>query len=218
MACQVEKLKRLMEGTDLDPGEHQIYTTPSEYPNVIILEGGMNDTLDSDAVEETYYGQFIKMVTDVYRKEPGQPSAEIGNAYIQTPSGEVNRTCFAGAYRHIAEELQTLFPKAQIFITTVSGLGYWYYDVTQLRYKQAVQQRKCANLLGFGVIDWSAEGQINSVVNFPSGNGTENDPYILNAQTIQTSDLMHPNVSAAKRYGRLAAMVIRTRFLNFETE
>ena len=216
LACQIEKLKRLMAGTDLDEGETQIYTNPSSYPNVIILEGGMNDDQDF-ATESTYFEQFIKSVTNVYYKRKNQSEPSLGNTFIKTPIDEVNRTCFAGAYRYAAEKLLELFPNAQIFITTVSGLGYWSYDVTQLRYKQAQQQRKCANLMSFPCIDWNAEGSLNSIVNYPSGSGTQADPYIIDCATSQTTDLMHPKSSAARRYGRLAAMVIRNKFLNFNT-
>lgn len=58
LGCQIEKLKRLMDGTDLDSGESKIYETEDEYPNVIIIEGGMNDNYDSDEKEKTYYAQF----------------------------------------------------------------------------------------------------------------------------------------------------------------
>ena len=44
---QILKLKRLMDGTDLDSGESKIYTTPDEYPDVIFIEGGTNDNADS---------------------------------------------------------------------------------------------------------------------------------------------------------------------------
>lgn len=44
---QILKLKRLMDGTDLDSGESQIYTTPDEHPDVIFIEGGTNDNADS---------------------------------------------------------------------------------------------------------------------------------------------------------------------------
>lgn len=44
---QILKLKRLMDGTDLDSGESQIYTTLDEHPDVIFIEGGTNDDADS---------------------------------------------------------------------------------------------------------------------------------------------------------------------------
>lgn len=214
LACQVEKLKRLMEGTDLDAGESQIYTTPDEYPNVIILEGGMNDNHDSDEVEETYFDQFRKQVTNVYRKDVKNDTVSVGDMYIKTPIDEVDKTNFAGAYRNVAEELLDLFPKAQIFITTAANMGYWTYDVPKRRYITAVQQRKCANLLSASVIDWEQDGQINCILDCPKGSGTQADPYQWNCSSLNTTDLLHPNTKGAKKYGRLAAMVIKQRYMD----
>ena len=216
LGCQIEKLKRLMAGTDLDGGENKIYETEDEYPNVIIIEGGMNDSFDNDEKEKTYYAQFEKSVNGVYIQQSSSKEATQGTCYIQTPIDEVDRTCYAGAYRYVVESLLTLFPKAQIFITTCSGLGYWNGSVVEKRYRTAVQQRKCANLCAATVIDWSAEGQISSILTHPQGSGTQEDPYIWGQCTLpnaDSSDLMHPNIKGGKKYGHLAALVIKQRFL-----
>ena len=219
LGCQIEKLKRLMAGTDLDSGENKIYETEDEYPNVIIIEGGMNDSFDSDEKEKTYYAQFEKEVSGVYIQQSSSKEATQGTCYIQTPIDEVDRTCYAGAYRYVVESLLTLFPKAQIFITTCSGLGYWNGSVVEKRYRTAVQQRKCANLCAATVIDWSAEGQISSILTHPQGSGTHKDPYIWGQCTLpnaDSGDLMHPNTKGGKKYGHLAALVIKQRFLDIE--
>ena len=219
LGCQIEKLKRLMAGTDLDDGENKIYETEDDYPNVIIIEGGMNDSFDNDEKEKTYYAQFEKAVSDVYIQQSSSTEVTQGTCYIQTPIDEVDRTCYAGAYRYVVESLLTLFPKAQIFITTCSGLGYWNGSVVEKRYRTAVQQRKCANLCAATVIDWSAEGQISSILTHPQGSGTQGDPYIWGQCTLpnaDSGDLMHPNTKGGKKYGRLAALVIKQRFLDIE--
>lgn len=218
LACQIQKLKRLMAGVDLDEGESKIYSTESSYPNVIIIEGGMNDGADTEDKEKTYFNQFEKYVNNVYIKQKSSMEVSQGQCYIQTPIEEVDRTCFAGAYRYLVEELLSLFPNAQIFFTTASGLGYWSGSVVKKRYDTAKQQRQCANLCAATVIDWSAEGQINSIVNHPSGSGTEDDPYIWgetkNTGYNDTNDAMHPNQRGGNKYGKLAALVIMQRFLN----
>ena len=219
LGCQIEKLKRLMAGTDLDSGENKIYETEDEYPNVIIIEGGMNDSFDDDEKEKTYYAQFEKAVSGVYIQQSSSKEATQGTCYIQTPIDEVDRTCYAGAYRYVVESLLTLFPKAQIFITTCSGLGYWNNSVVEKRYRTAEQQRKCANLCAVNIIDWSAEGQISSILTHPQGSGTEEDPYIWGQCTLpnaDSGDLMHPNTKGGKKYGHLAALVIKQRFLDIE--
>nr|DAP15220.1 MAG TPA: hyaluronidase [Caudoviricetes sp.] len=219
LGCQIEKLKRLMAGTDLDSRENKIYETEDEYPNVIIIEGGMNDSFDTDEKEKTYYAQFEKAVSGVYIQQSSSKEATQGTCYIQTPIDEVDRTCYAGAYRYVVESLLTLFPKAQIFITTCSGLGYWNGSVVEKRYRTAVQQRKCANLCAATVIDWSAEGQISSILTHPQGSGTQEDPYTWGQCTLpnaDSGDLMHPNTKGGKKYGHLAALVIKQRFLDIE--
>ena len=219
LGCQIEKLKRLMAGTDLDSGESKIYETEDEYPNVIIIEGGMNDSYDSDKKEQTYYAQFEKQVNGVYIQQTSSKEVTQGSCYIQTPIDEVDRTCYAGAYRYVVESLLTLFPKAQIFIITCSGLGYWNGSVVEKRYRTAVQQRKCANLCAATVIDWSAEGQISSILTHPQGSGTQEDPYIWGQCTLpnaDSTDLMHLNTKGGKKYGHLAALVIKQRFLDIE--
>ena len=219
LGCQIEKLKRLMAGTDLDSGENKIYETEDEYPNVIIIEGGMNDNYDNDKKEQTYYAQFEKQVSGVYIQQTSSKEVTQGSCYIQTPIDEIDRTCYAGAYRYVVESLLTLFPKAQIFIITCSGLGYWNGSVVEKRYRTAVQQRKCANLCAATVIDWSAEGQISSILTHPQGSGTQEDPYIWGQCTLpnaDSGDLMHPNTKGGKKYGHLAALVIKQRFLDIE--
>lgn len=219
--CQIEKLKRLMTGTDLDDGEEQIYTTEEEYPNVIIIEGGQNDTADSSEIEETYYQQFMKEVSDVYVAYNSEYTPELGSTYIKLPSEECDRTCFAGAYRSIVEELQTLFPKAQIFATSRSLLGYWtaerFPTVTNIR----LQQELACNMVGINFINWQGGAQINLMNNYPKGSGTQNDPYCYaqvngTLATHDTYDLLHPWTLGAKKYAKVVANAIRTQFLDME--
>ena len=220
LACQIQKLKRLMAGTDLDEGESQIYVSEDEYPDTIIIEGGMNDTYDTDEKEQTYFAQFEKNVNGVYMQQSTSKEVTKGTCYIKTPLEEVDRTCFAGAYRYLAEELLNLFPKAQLFFTTASGLGYWQNSVVERRYRTAEQQRKCANLCAATLIDWSAEGQISAILTYPQGSGTEEDPYLWGQCTLtnaDSADLMHPNAKGGKKYGHLAALVIQQKFLDIKS-
>ena len=177
LACQIEKLKRLMQGTDLDDGETAIYQSAEEYPNVIIIEGGMND--GTDANTDNYYDQLEKVVDGVWKKRYASDDPEQGKVTIKTPIEEVDRTCFAGAYRYLADELLQLFPNAQIFITTCSSISYRNGNpISQKRTIMAEQQRLCSDIFAFNLIDWHRDGQINSIANYPMGSGTESDPYI----------------------------------------
>lgn len=219
LASQIEKLKRLMAGTDLDEGETQIYATPASYPNVIIIEGGHNDGFDSDEVESTYYDQYSKVVSNVYMKLYDSSQVEVGDCCIKTPIDEVNRTCFAGAYRYLVEELTTLFPNAQIFFTTASMIGRGNTSVAYRRYKTSEQQRKCSVLCSATLIDWARDGEMNLITNYPSGSGTEQDPYVYGKAVVNpamdTEDCLHPNNRGGVKLGHLSALVIKQKFLPF---
>ena len=211
LASQIEKLKRLMAGTDLDEGESQIYRTKNEYPNIIIIEGGMNDNPDSEDTVATYFDQFLIKKENVYYKDVTTTSQT--TAYVKPDLDAINRTCFAGAYRYIAEQLLKLFPDAQLFVTTASHMNYFTKDPNYNYGKIAEQQRMCANILSCTVIDWHEEGNLNTIQIGLKGSGTADDPYTFVGGDTYTTDLLHPNDIGGRRYGRLAAKIIQQRFL-----
>ena len=207
VSCSIEVLQQ---------AEAPMYQNTS--PNVIIIEGGMNDGYDSESIEDTYLNQFVKQVENVYVR-PAYGTIEqavIGNCCIKTPIEEVNRTCFAGAYRYLCDELTKLFPNAQIFFTTCSGLGYWSGNVLKNRLKIAQQQRLCADLCSASIIDWHNDGQISIINNYPNGDGTQENPYTigLGSHGLDQSDSMHPNARGGNKYGKLAALIIMQKYLN----
>ena len=210
LASQIQKLKRLVIGTDLDAGEVKLYTDHT--PDVIIIEGGMNDWYDNETKENAYPQQFITQVNGVYYKNSAGTVTQ-GNYHIKTDIETVDRTSFAGAYRYIVEELLTLFPDAQIFIVTASRFNY-FVDNPQVYDKIAEQQIKCARYCAATVIDWNGEGNISTITDYPTGSGTQDDPYTVYGGTKNTTDGLHPNARGGRTYGRLAANVIKQRFLN----
>lgn len=214
LSSQIMRLKRLMGGTDLDSGESQLYTSESDYPDVIIIEGGMNDSPDSDEVVATYHNQFMTSKT-AYYKANSSASATQTTVWVKPSLDTIDRTCFAGAYRYLCEELLTLFPKAQIFITTASHMNYFTVNPNERYGKIAEQQRMCADIMSYTVIDWHAEGNLNTMMIGLNGSGTQSDPYTPVGGNEYTTDLLHPNDEGAKRYGRLAGKVIAQRFLGF---
>lgn len=194
LACQIEKLKRLMAGTDLDEGEVAIYQRPEDYPNIIIIEGGQNDGKDSEEKVSNYPNQLVKKATNVYFKKRGSESeAMLGECYIRTPIEELDRTSFGGAYTYLYRTLHEMFPNAQIFITTCSSVSYRDTQVIDDRNNINDQQKNIASLLSIPIIDWFGETMINSVDNYASGSGTIEDPYILSAKSQDTIDGLHPN-------------------------
>lgn len=210
LGSQVQKLKRLIEGTDLDAGEVKIYADHS--PDIVIIEGGMNDDPDNSTKESAYPQQFITQVNNVYYKNSAGVVTQ-GTYHIKPDVETVDRTSFAGSYRHIVEEVLTLFPDAQIFITTASKFNYFVVN-PQAYDTIAAQQIKCARYCAATVIDWNGEGNISNITDYPKGSGTQEDPYTVYGGTKNTSDGLHPNERGGRTYGRLAANVIKQRFVS----
>lgn len=212
LSSQIQKLKRLIKGSDLDSGEQKLYENANDYPDIVIIEGGMNDSPDTDEIVATYHNQFLVSKT-AYYKQSASSSASQTTVWIKPSIDSIDRTCFAGAYRYICEEILTLFPNTQIFITTAPHMNYFTID-PNIRYGTiAEQQRMCANIMSYTVIDWHAEGNLNTMMIGLNGSGTESDPYTPVGGNAYTTDLLHPNSFGGKRYGRLAGKVIAQRFL-----
>lgn len=98
--------------------------------HVIIIEGGMNDGPDSDIKVNSYYEQFLVSKSAYYKKNSSSTATQT-TVYVKPSLDTIDRTCFAGAYRYICEELLTLFPSAQIFLTTASHMNYFENDPNQ---------------------------------------------------------------------------------------
>lgn len=208
--CQIAKLKRLMEGSDLDVGETAIYQNESEYPNVIIIQGGENDWKDGST--SNYISQYEVAEENAYYSMWGSVSQ--GTVYLKPDIETIDRTTFAGAYRYVIEELYALFPKAQFFITTTAPCAPHRNPVVSLRREVAEQQRLCADLCCASVIDWQAESQISIITNsVTSGNGTQGNPYNVTPNTADLSDGLHPTAYGGKKLGKLAGAIISHKFM-----
>lgn len=176
LSSQIQKLKRLMKGTDLDSGEQKLYENVNDYPDIVIIEGGMNDSPDDNDTVATYHNQFLVSKT-AYYKQSASSSASQTTVWVKPPIDSIDRTCFAGAYRYICEEIFTLFPNTQIFITTAPHMNYFTVDPNARYGTIAEQQRMCANIMSYTVIDWHAEGNLNTMMIGLNGSGTASDPY-----------------------------------------
>lgn len=201
-ACQIEKLKRLMAGTDLDEGQTQIYTSEIDYPNTIYVQGGTNDGVDTDEEVVTYIQQLYQAQAGVYVTD--STGTNISTAYVKSDIDTIDRTCYMGAIRYLYEELHELFPKAKIYFITPAGLSYGTGNNIQF-YKKADQIRYCCNLLSIPTIDWDLEGRLNYIDNYMTGSGTELDPYVINGVTTDTTDTLHPNESGSLKLAEVVA-------------
>ena len=211
-SSQIEKLKRLMAGTDLDSGEKQIYSTEEEYPNIIIIEGAANDGPDSDEIFNTAKQSMYKKVSNVYVDN------NLKNDYeILSPVEEVDRTTFAGAYRYLIESLSNIFPNAQIFCTNTARLGYYNSnDSMSRRELQQKQQNDIIRFFSCNLIDWAGKSQINSIYNNPAsegGNGSKGNPYKMSPVTKDALDGIHPNQNVGGyKLGIVAGIEIEQNF------
>ena len=218
LSCQFEKLERLMAGVDLDPGEEQIYTAPSEYPTIIILEGGMNDTDDSQVNEDLYIDQILEVV-QAYRRKSSQAVGEaiVADVAVLPNIESINRTIFGGAYRYLADKLITLFPDAIVFITTCSPINYFTADFITENTNIARQQRKFADMISLPVIDWHANVRFNHINVKALGTGTAEDPYVYD----QTSDArlsydgLHPNPTGSLYFSNVAYNAIKNMITKY---
>ena len=201
---QIAKLQRLMEGTDLDEGESQIYTSSADYPDIILIEGGKNDLPDES---DDYTSEFWTEVTGYCYRANG--TVYNGVTYIPADLGLIHRTNFGGAMHYQYKTLHTLFPNAKIFFITPSGINY--SNANHLNYMiKSDQIRKSARYLCTPTIDWDLEGRLTYVDNVVNGDGTEDHPYTRNASSEYTIDSLHPNLAGGNLLGECICAKLRS--------
>lgn len=201
---QIAKLERLMTGTDLDEGETQIYTSESQYPDVILIEGGKNDEVDANT--DDYEDEMWEKV-NAYSYVSGG-SVSLIDTYLPVPYANTDRTNFAGAMHYIYGALHAKFENAKIFFITPSGINYSNANHTLYMVK-ADQMRAAARYLCTPTIDWDLEGRLSYVDNRVLGSGTENDPYTRNASSKYTVDSLHPNWKGGDLLGAVICAKLR---------
>ncbi|MFR7722587.1 MAG: hypothetical protein ACLU2K_03900 [Clostridia bacterium] len=192
-ACQIEKLKRLMVGTDLDVGEIKLYKSSTEYPSIIFVEGGKNDAKDTST--DNYIDAIYSVQRGYYKRKTTDSTAVESNVKIPTPYTDTDRTNFAGAMRYIYGALHNIFPEAMIFFFTPSGINY---ALDGLHYVEKSNQiKKAAELLCTPIIDWTSNGRLTYADNVVTGDGTVDNPYIGSVASDYTLDSIHPNDKGA---------------------
>lgn len=136
-------------------------------PDIILIEGGINDEADQPRFVEKY------------------------EECIQNN----RRTTFAGALAYIVNNLRKRFPKAKIYAITPGGLYYGHTDKPFEFITKSDQIRKAAKLIGIQTINWDREGCLSFVFNNSkgTGNGTASKPFLYNVPSRETGDLLHPN-------------------------
>lgn len=147
---------------------NQLSRIPSGYtPDIILIEGGINDDPDFDYVEKKY------------------------EEYVST----MKRTTFAGALAYIVKQLRGRFPKARIYAVTPGGLYYGHTDKPLDFIVKANQIRKVAAMIDIPTIDWDREGRLSFVFNNSkgTGDGSAAHPFHYNVPSRETGDLLHPN-------------------------
>lgn len=211
---QIKMLKRLMAGTDLDKGEVKIYENEEKYPSIILIEGGTNDTIDTDEQVQMYKSTFFRMIDNQYYKDKATDTTIKQGYYTVIPDiNTIDRTTFAGAMRYLYEELHSLFPKALIFFITPCGLCYGTQYPGNY-YKKAEQMIESARYIAQPVIDWSRIGRVSYLDRTISGDGTQNNPYIAKQSGQYTDDSLHPNDEGGLLLGLAVATELK-KYINF---
>lgn len=205
LASQIEKLKRLMTGTDLDSGETQIYENTT--PDIILIELGKNDYSDNDTKYENYLYEIFEKIEDNYVKTSATSTPTVRNFYKPKDVENLDRTCFVGALAYAYSELHKIFPKALIFFISNSNL--WNLTTEPDRdYRKHYQIKKACELMSIPLIDWYAEGLTPNFLAYWEGEGTESNPYLSYLPSELTLDELHPNDKGAELLGLKTATYI----------
>lgn len=183
MLSQVERVKRLHYGTDLQDDEFKLPTWC--YPEIILLEFGKNDSAD---ITENYFNSLYDLKENVY-----VDSTLVSKMYLKKEIDSIVRTNICGAIAVAYEELRKLYPNAKIFFVTPSGLMYLGLDKQQQYILISNQIRESCELLSIPTINWDRNCEpVNNFNVKVTGNGTQEDPYKIVKNTSETSDGMHP--------------------------
>ena len=202
---QIEKLKRLMAGVDLDANENKIYTTEDEYPDIIFIQGGANDSIDEST--DNYEDQIYTIVS-AYIKRKSESTAAKQYVRVPTDYEDTDRTNFAGAMRYLYGVLHEMFPNALIFFITPAGLNYMAGG-NYLQFIRGDQISMAARLLCTPVIDWTTNGRLTFCDNVLVGSGTQSDPYISDYAGEYSLDALHPNDAGARLLAMEVVKVLR---------
>lgn len=153
--------------------DHGSEAIPASYsPDFILLQGGINDNPDPISSSQAY---SFAVKSDI-------------------------RTNFAGAIAYLTKRLHSMFPNAQIMVTTPSGLYYGHTSRPFDFIVKAEQMRKAASLSNVKTINWDREGRLTYIFNNPAhtGKGTKTSPIIYNKPTPETIDMLHPNETGSR--------------------
>ena len=136
-------------------------------PDIILLEGGINDEADQQRFVDDY----------------------------PTCIEKLRRNTFAGALAYLVNNLRKRFPVARIYVITPGGLYYGHTDRPFDFIVKSNQIRRAAQLLNVPTIDWDREGRLSFVFNNArgTGHGTVARPFLYNVPSRETGDLLHPS-------------------------
>jgi hypothetical protein len=207
-ACQIEKIKRLMEGTDLDAGEKQIYKDVSDYPDTILIEGGKNDVVDKNSSLNAYTNILYEFKENVYYTAWGS-EPKLGSVYLTKNIDDIDRTTFIGAVYYLVSSLRAIFGKdVNIWFINPSNLfsANSYNPTKDIEVTKSIEL--AASMLSIPVIDWNRKGRLSFAfenLSQQDGDGTKENPYKATASTYFTTDMLHPNDKGANLLAKVVA-------------
>lgn len=177
-----------------------------DYPDFVIIEAGKNDTPDTDAEVSAYMDDVLTLQSG-YIKEVGG-TARQGSCYVPTSKDTVKRTQFCGELSFLVREIRELFPKSLMIVVGPSSLKSATQGVTN-EIKKDEQMHIACRYLQIPYVSWIDDGIINRVTNYAGGDGTQENPWVVNNATWETSDMLHPNDRGGFKLALAVAQKIR---------
>lgn len=178
-----------------------------DYPDFVIVEAGKNDAPDSDETVAGYMSSVLVKMTGKVKKTSGS-NVEDGSVYIPPSKEDVNRTTFCGELSYLVREVYELFPKSILIVVGPSSLKGGDSGLSN-ELKKDEQMRLACRYLNIPYVSWIDNGVVNRVINYPSGSGTQNDPWVYNCSTYETTDMLHPNDRGGMKLALAVAQKIR---------
>ena len=184
LACQILKLKRLISGQKLLPGETALNGWT---PDIILVEGGGNDFADSPEVEALYEAHIL---------EDNRTSFAGANAHMERelkalfPKAQIFFVVSAGLYYRHTDKPFEFIDKAR-------------------QQRKAAQMLGCPTINWD--IDGRLSFIYNNSAK--TGDGTKERPFRYNPPTTETLDLIHPSDYGAQFLAESAVHWI-TKFYN----
>lgn len=186
---------------------NNIETYAANPPDVILIAIGTNDSIPADT-ENDY-----ENVESYFSSDNGSSVVPCTTpTFDDADSYKIQRRHFAGALRYAVTKLQSLFPKAKIFVSTPIQSSIVVKNVKGIRVKQQLLH-KIAERLGIEVVCTGEECGISQ--EFEYGGYFYDESQATSSLPRNGRDLrdgLHPNANGSTKMAKYIANRIKTAF------